>query len=35
MNLQRGNAPCVMGTVAQHRELEEIYNLGKIQTQED
>jgi hypothetical protein len=35
MNLQRGNALCVMGTVAHHRKLEEIYNLGTIQTQED
>ena len=34
MNLQRGNALCVMGTVAHHRKLEEIYNLGTIQTQE-
>ena len=34
MNLQRGNAVCVMGTVAHHRKLEEIYNLGAIQTQE-
>ena len=33
MNLQRGNALCVMGT-AHHRKLEEIYNLGTIQTQE-
>ncbi len=33
MNLQRGNALCVMGTVAHHRKLEEIYNLGTIQTQ--
>jgi hypothetical protein len=33
-SLQRGNAPCVMGTVAHHRKLEEIYNLGTIQTQE-
>ena len=30
-----GNALCVMGTVAHHRKLEEIYNLGTIQTQED
>ena len=30
MNLQRGNALCVMGTVAHHRKLEEIYNLGTI-----
>ena len=35
MNLQRGNALCVMGTVAHHRKLEEIYNLGTISTQED
>ena len=35
MNLQRGNALCVMGTVAHHRKLEEIYNLGTIQTQEE
>ena len=28
MNLQRGNALCVMGTVAHHRKLEEIYNYG-------
>ena len=35
MNLQRGNALFVMGTVAHHRKLEEIYNLGTIQTQED
>ena len=35
MNLQRGNALCVMGTVAHHRKLEEIYNLGTIQTQDD
>ena len=28
------NALCVMGTVAHHRKLEEIYNLGTIQTQE-
>ena len=34
MNLQRGNAVCVMGTVADHRKLEEIYFLGTIQTQE-
>ena len=33
MNLQRGNALCVMGTVAQHRKLEEIYNQGTILTQ--
>ena len=26
---------CVMGTVAHHRKLEEIYNLGTISTQED
>ena len=26
---------CVMGTVAHHRKLEEIYNLGTIQTQDD
>jgi hypothetical protein len=32
MNLQRRN---VMGTVAHHRKLEEIYNLGIIQTQEE
>ena len=31
-----GNALCVMGTVAHHRKLEEIYNLlGTIQTEED
>ena len=35
MNLQRGNAICVMGTVAHHRKLEEIYNLGTISTQEE
>ena len=35
MNLQRGNALCVMGTVAHHRQLEEIYNLGTIPTEED
>ena len=35
MNLQRGNALCVMGTVAHHRKLEEIYNLGTISTQEE
>ena len=35
MNLQRGNTLCVMGTVAHHRKLEEIYNLGTISTQED
>ena len=34
MNLQRGNALCVMGTVAHHRKLEEIYNLGTISTKE-
>ena len=34
MNLQRGNALCVMGTVAHHRKLDEIYNLGTIQNQE-
>ena len=34
MNLQRGNALFVMGTVAHHKKLEEIYNLGTIQTQE-
>jgi hypothetical protein len=28
MTLQRGNALCVMGTVAHHRKLEEIYDLG-------
>ena len=27
MNLQRGNAPCAMGTVAHQRKLEEIYNF--------
>ena len=27
MNLQRGNALCVMGTVAHHRKLEEIKEL--------
>ena len=32
--LQRENALSVMGTVAHHRKLEEIYNLGTIQTQE-
>ena len=35
MNLQRGNALCVMGTVAHHRKLEEIYHLGTIPTEED
>ena len=35
MNLQRGNALCVMGTVAHHRKLEEIYNLGTISTKEE
>ena len=35
LNLQRGNALCVMGTVAHHRKLEEIYNLGTISTQEE
>ena len=35
MNLHRGNALCVMGTVAHHRTLEEIYNLGTILTQEE
>ena len=30
MNLQRGNALFVMGTVAHHVKLEEIYNLGTI-----
>ena len=30
--LQSGNALCVMGTVAHYRKLEEIYNLGTIQT---
>ena len=34
IDLQRGHALCVMGTVAHHRKLEEIYNLGTIQTQE-
>ena len=34
MNVQRGNALCVMGTVAHHRKPEEIYNLRTIQTQE-
>jgi hypothetical protein len=34
-NLQRGNALCIIGTVAQHRKLEEIYNLGTISTQEE
>jgi hypothetical protein len=33
--LERGNALCVMRTVAHHRKLEEIYNLGTIPTQED
>ena len=34
MNLQRGNALCVMGTVAQNRKLEEIYyNLGTTSEQ--
>jgi hypothetical protein len=28
MNLQRGNA--LMGTVAHHRKLEDVYNLGTI-----
>jgi hypothetical protein len=35
MNLQRGNALSVMGTLAHHRKLEEIYNLGTILTQEE
>ena len=35
MKLQRRNALCVMGTVAHHRKLEEIYNLGTISTQEE
>ena len=35
MNLQRGHALCVMGTVAHHRKLEEIYILGTISTQEE
>ena len=35
MNLQRGNALCVMGTVAHHRKLEEIYHLGTKPTEED
>ena len=35
MNLQRRNALCVMGAVAHHKKLEEINNLGTIQTQED
>jgi hypothetical protein len=35
MNLKKGNAMCVMGTVAHHKKLEEIYNLGTIPTQED
>ena len=35
MNLQRGNTLCVMGAVAHHRKLEEIYNLGTISTQEE
>ena len=35
MNLQRRNALCMMGTVAHHRKLEEIYNLGTILTQEE
>ena len=35
MNLQRGNALCVMGTVAHQRKLEEIYYLGTISTQEE
>ena len=34
MNLQRGNGLCVLETVAQHRKLEEICNLGTISTQE-
>jgi hypothetical protein len=34
MNLQRGNVLCVMGTLAHHRKLEEICNLGIIQTEE-
>ena len=33
--LQRGNALCVMGTVAHHRKFEEIYNLGTIQRHEE
>ena len=32
--LENFHALCVMGTVAHHRKLEEIYNLGTIQTQE-
>ena len=35
MNLQRGNALCIMGTVAHNRKLEEIYHLGTIPTEED
>ena len=35
MNLQRGNALCIMGTVGHHRKLDEIYNLGTISTQEE
>ena len=35
MNLQRENALFVMGTVAHHRKLEELYILGTISTQED
>ena len=31
----RLNHLCVIGTVAHHRKLEEIYNLGTIQAQED
>ena len=34
-NLKRGNALCVMGTVNHHQKLEEIYNLGTIQAQEE
>ena len=30
MNLQRGNALCVIGTVTHHRKLEEMYHLGTI-----
>ena len=35
MSLQRGNALSVMGTVAHHRLLEDIYNLGTILIQEN
>ena len=34
MNLWRGNALCVMGAVGHNKKLDEIINLGTIQTQE-